>query len=161
MGLEPNAILEITGMILEVFGGLVAIGDKLPIMNRLIERRCPIKQINAGLDKLVHKTLDVIPQNVQLREGDEGFNEILSIINESYGPYEDIELMVFQVSSAQRSAGVSSWDLVLSGKDGRYYPSTKRDLLLRIDVWKDRYLIVLGLKILLLGVIIQMSSLFL
>ena len=161
MRLEPNAILELTGMILEVFGGLIAIGDKIPILNKLIERRCPIKQINAGLDKLIHKTLDERPQDVQLHTTDEGFNEILSIINKSYGPYEDIQLMVFQVTSAQRSVDVSNWDLVLAGKNGKsYYPSTKRDLLLRIDVWKDRYLIILGLKILLLGVIIQMLSLF-
>ena len=160
MVLEPNEILELTGMILEVFGGLVAIGDKVPYFDKLIVRRCPIKQINAGLEKLKHKSLDVIPQDVQLRKEDEGFNEILSIINESYGPHENIVLIVFSVHEASK-LGTSRWDVVLTDKNNeRYTPSTMRDLLVRIDVWKDRYLIVLGLKILLLGVFIQMWSLF-
>jgi hypothetical protein len=160
MGLEPNAILELTGMIIEVCGGLVAIGDKIPILNRLIERRCPIKQINVGLEKLIQKTLDERPQDVQLHENDEGFNEILSIINEAYGQHDDIVLIVFTVHEAHK-LGTSRWDVVLTDKNNEQHtPSTMRDLLVRIDVWKDRYLIVLGLKILLLGVFIQISSLF-
>lgn len=155
-----STVFEIIGMVFELIGAFIVVMDKIPILNKVSKQMYQFKQINKGLGKLTHKTLDEKSEDIILCESDEGFKEILSIINEKYGPYpDDIEMICFTYFSKQRTLGISQWSVQLVGKNNqRYYPTMMRELLHTIDVWKDMYFIYLGFKFFLVGILIQIFN---
>lgn len=157
--------LVIIGLIFELSGAVIAILDKIPILNKMVGQICSFKHIDKGLEKLEWKTLDENLPGKFLRKNDEGFKEIFHIINKRFGPYpKDIDAIYFNPSSNQKTVETSIFNVIIvkfnNCRKYEEYPTTRRDLLLRIDVWKERYLIVRGFILVFLGTFLQLLNIF-
>jgi len=153
-------LFEIIGLSLQLMGALYAIIHNIPFLWNIIKQTYPFKQIEKGLEKLTHKTLDEKLKDVFLRNTDEGFKEIFNIINQKFGPYpEDINGIYFECTNKQRTVDTSSFRVVfVRYNDDNEYPTTRRDLLFWIDFWRERFLIVNGFKLVFFGTIFQVLS---
>jgi len=155
-----HEIYEALGEIFLLIGTFYAIMDKIPFLNKVIEKIYPFKQINKGIAKMTHKTIDEKAEDIFLVNSDEGFKEILYIINQKFGPYPDeIDGICFEYVHKQRTVNTSTFNVVLVRyNNDNFYPTTKRDLLLWIDAWKERFLIVNGFYIIILGTFFRILS---
>ena len=116
-----NSSISLLGTFLELVGTSIAVLDQFSIINKRLLQVCPIKQVNVGLNRLTHKTTDEKPEDVQLRKSQEGFNEIIKIIDKNYGPFkDDIHLIVFEFIEKQRTVETSRQRVVLAGKNDTY-----------------------------------------
>ena len=157
--------LELLGISLEFLGALYAISNKFPILWKIIKKTWPFKQIDKGLEKLDPINYDIPLSDRRLDNSDEGFKEIFHIINERFGPYgKEFDTMYFTEKSRTRTKETSIYSLLLrkfnNGINYDEYPTTRHDLLLRIDFWKERELVVRGFIFILLGVILQLIGIY-
>lgn len=149
------------GTLLELVGTSIAVLDQFSFTNKILLRVGPIKKVNVGLNRLTHKTIDEKPEDVQLRKTQEGFNETLKIIDKNYGPFkDDIHLIVFEFIEKQRTVETSRQRIVLAGEKNKYYPATVQDFKYKVEIWKEKYWIMLGFKIIFIGIVLQIGCYF-
>ncbi len=53
-----NSSIGLLGTIIELVGTSIAVLDQFSFINKILLQTCPIKQVNVGLNRLTHKTLD-------------------------------------------------------------------------------------------------------
>jgi len=153
-----SGFLVIIGLILELCGAIIATLDKIPILNKITGQICSFNHIDIGLKKLDPENYDIPLTDRTLDKSNKGFKEIMDIINKRFGPYDkEFDKMYFDYILKSKTIETSICVLILAKydvhgrKDCEIQPTTRRDLLLRIDVWKERYLIVRGFFLVFLG----------
>jgi len=158
-----SPFFEFIGIFFQLFGAIYVISNKIQFLWNVVKKTYPFKQIDKGLEKLNWKTLDVKLPDVYLWNYDEGFKEIFNIINERFGPYpKDVDAIYFTPLYSGRTIETSIFSVVLvkfnNGKEYEIYPTTRRDLLLRIDFWEERLLILIGFISIFFGTLFQLIS---
>jgi len=149
-------IFDLIGLLLQLSGAMYAILNKFSIFNELYENLYPFRQIKRGLEKLTHKTIDDKLTDNTLYEHDEGFKELINIINKNYGIFpNDIYCMYFDYVHKQRTVEASTFNLIITREKERIPVASRENILSDINTWIDRYLVTMGFYLIFYGTLFQ------